>query len=124
MHLAHCNELRIKNMTRDTQIQFLIDKALEKNPPSVLTDSELKWVIQFYTYNIIYKFNLLAYTWTIYYRYIYYTSEEFFLYKTTIDKWTIQHFICKMNDYPVHIFFTIALLRRFSTFWEILTSDW
>nr|XP_022327805.1 uncharacterized protein LOC111127084 [Crassostrea virginica] len=43
MHLAHCNELRIKNMTRDTQIQFLLDKALEKNPPSVLTDSELKW---------------------------------------------------------------------------------
>ena len=78
MHLAHCNELRIKNMTRDTQIQFLLDKALEKNPPSVLTDSELKWVIQFYTYNIINKFNLLACTWTIFYRYIYYTSEVFF----------------------------------------------
>ncbi|XP_048773317.2 LETM1 domain-containing protein 1-like [Ostrea edulis] len=43
MHLAHCNELRIKNMTKDTQIQFFIDKALAKDTSSVLTDSELKW---------------------------------------------------------------------------------
>ena len=27
----------------------------------------------------------------------YYTSEEFFLYKTTVDKWTIQHFTLEMN---------------------------
>ena len=27
----------------------------------------------------------------------YYTSEEFFLYKSTVDKWTIQHFTLEMN---------------------------
>ncbi|XP_061183902.1 LETM1 domain-containing protein 1-like isoform X2 [Saccostrea echinata] len=43
MHLAHCNELRIKNVTRDNQIQFFIDKALAKSTASALTDSELKW---------------------------------------------------------------------------------
>lgn len=44
MHLAHCNELRIKNMTKDSQIQFLINKAMATSAPSALTDSELKWV--------------------------------------------------------------------------------
>mgnify|MGYP003688351155 CR=1 FL=1 len=28
----------------------------------------------------------------IVYNFIYYTSEEFFLYKITVDKWTIHHF--------------------------------
>uniref|UniRef100_K1R937 Letm1 RBD domain-containing protein n=1 Tax=Magallana gigas TaxID=29159 RepID=K1R937_MAGGI len=45
MHLAHCNELRIKNMTKDSQIQFLINKAMATSAPSALTDSELKWYI-------------------------------------------------------------------------------
>lgn len=44
MHLAHCNELRIKRMTKDSQIQFLINKAQATNAPSALTDSDLKWV--------------------------------------------------------------------------------
>ena len=26
-----------------------------------------------------------------------YTSEKFFLYKTFVDKWTIQHFTLEMN---------------------------
>ena len=33
----------------------------------------------------------------VYNKLFYYTSEEFFLYKTTVDKWTIQHFTLEMN---------------------------
>ena len=49
----------------------------------------------------------------------YYTSEEVFLYKTLVDKWTIYHFT-PQNE----LFLTIALIWRFSVFWETLASDW
>ena len=35
----------------------------------------------------------------------YYTSEEFFLYKTTVDKWTIHHFSRQKELWTVHSFF-------------------
>ena len=35
----------------------------------------------------------------------YYTSEEFFYCKTTVDKWAIQYFTSKMNYKPVDSFF-------------------
>ena len=43
------------------------------------------------------------------------TPDENFLYKTTADKWSIQHFSLKM---------THELVNSFSTLCEILTSDW
>ena len=53
----------------------------------------------------------------------YYTSEEFFLYKITVDKRTSHHFSWQ-NELLTGTFLTIALLQSFSAIWLILTSDW
>ena len=54
----------------------------------------------------------------------YYTSEEFFLYKITVDKRTIHHFSRQNELLTVNSFLTIALLQCFNAICEILTSDW
>ena len=54
----------------------------------------------------------------------YYTSEEFFLYKITVDKRTIHHFSRQNELLTGTQFFDYALLQCFNAICEILTSDW
>ena len=57
----------------------------------------------------------------------YYTSEEFFLYKTTVDKWTIHHF-SRQNELLTGTYNVVfRLLHSYDVlvhFYGILTSDW
>ena len=54
------------------------------------------------------------------YNFDYDTSEEFFLYKSTVDKWTFHHF-SRQNELltgTLHSYDALAL------FFKILISDW
>ena len=53
----------------------------------------------------------------------YYTSEEFFLYKTTLDKWTIHHFSRQNELLPVHSFLLLHsydVLAFFMKSWHLI----
>ena len=77
----------------------------------------LKFILPYY--QVIHKQREVASLFNLYY----YTSEESFLYKTSVNNWTIQHFTLEMNYSPVHVigffYYCTFFYRRFSAFREI-----
>ena len=56
--------------------------------------------------------------------YDYYTSEEFFLYNTTVDKWTIHHFTPQKELLTGSYFFLLLhsyhILVHFEKSWHLI----
>ena len=73
-----------------------------------LTDMAPKYILeQFLEAELLINITEHMVTVTLY---NYYTSEEFFLYKSTVDKWTIQHFSLEKT---INRWIVICLLHSF-----------
>ena len=89
---TYCQRMQEENITRAI---IVVQNRMTPSAKQSLTDMAPKYILeQFLEAELLINITEHMVTVTLY---NYYTSEEFFLYKSTVDKWTIQHFTLKMN---------------------------
>ena len=102
---TYCQRMQEENITRAI---IVVQNRMTPSAKQSLTDMAPKYILeQFLEAELLINITEHMVTVTLY---NYYTSEEFFLYKSTVDKWTIQHFSLKKTINRLIVF---CLLHSF-----------
>ena len=102
---TYCQRMQEENITRAI---IVVQNRMTPSAKQSLTDMAPKYILeQFLEAELLINITEHMVTVTLY---NYYTSEEFFLYKSTVDKWTIQHFSLEKT---INRWIVICLLHSF-----------
>ena len=105
---TYCQRMQEENITRAI---IVVQNRMTPSAKQSLTDMAPKYILeQFLEAELLINITEHMVTVTLY---NYYTSEEFLLCKSTVDKWTIQHFSWKWIINWLIVFFVYCTPSKF-----------